>query len=274
MSVLGGETGRADFGIARPDFNITKAFDVPIGAPVKVEVGDRITFTVQVENTGGVPLSIIPLTDTFDPTYLQFVSASPAPDSVGSGTLTWNDLTGSGSLAPGASISVQVVFEAIAETSATENAATVSGARSQGGLVLPDKSASVTFSIQPPTAVTMANMLAELDDNGAVVLTWVTTAEFDNWGFNVYRAEANDLAQAVRLNSYLIPGRGQSVSGATYHFVDDTVQPGHRYWYWIEDVGLDGTSTWHGPLEVYVPEALDPGTGGSGQVFLPMILGE
>ncbi len=274
LSVAGGGTGRADFGIAQPDVNISKTFDVPVGAPVKVEVGDRITFTLRIENTGGVPLTVVPLTDVFDPAYLQFVSASPAPDSTSGGTLTWNDLTGSGSLAPGASITVQVVFEATAETSATDNTATVSGAQSQGGQTLPDKSSSVTFSIQAPTAVTMAEILAQFDKSGAVVLTWVTTAEFDNWGFNVYRAEVNDPAQAVRVNEYLIPGRGQAVSGATYHFVDTNVQPGTRYWYWIEDVDLDGNASWHGPVEVFVPEALDPGTGGSGTLFMPLILSQ
>ncbi len=266
-----GGVGRADFGIARPDFNVAKEFAVPVGAPVKVEVGDLVTFTIRVENTGGVPLSVIPLTDTFDPTFLRFVSASPAPDSAAAGTLTWNDLTGSGDLAPGASITVQVVFEALAETSSTDNTATVSGATSQGGQTLPDKSASVSFSIQPPTAVTMADILAEFDGTG-VVLTWITTAEFDNWGFNVYRAEVNDPSMAVRVNEHLIPGRGQSVSGATYHFVDHTVQPGTRYWYWIEDVDLHGNTTWHGPVEVFVPDVLHPGTGGSGTLFLPMIV--
>ena len=272
VSVLGGETGRVDFGLARPDYEITKAFNVPVGTPIKVEVGDRITFTIQIENTGGVPLTIIPLNDTFDSTYLRFVSASPAPDSTSSGTLTWNDLTGGGSLAPGSTITVQVVFEALAETSATNNVATASGVRSQGGQTLADKSASLTFSIQAPTAVTMANILAEFNEDGAIVLTWVTAAEFDNWGFNVYRAEASDPDMAVRLNTYLIPARGQAVSGATYHFVDSSVRPGTRYWYWIEAVDMDGQTTWYGPVEVFVPEALEPGTGSGGLSFLPLVL--
>ncbi len=271
VSVPGGATERVDFGLARPDLNISKVFDVPVGAPIKVEVGDRITFTIKVENTGGVSLVAVPLNDTFDPAYLQFVSAMPAPDSVGSGTLTWNDLTGTGDLAPGASITVQVVFEAVAETSETSNTATVSGARTPGGITLPDKTSTVSFSIQAPTAVTMADILAELNEEGAVVLTWMTAAEFDNWGFNVYRAETNDPAAAVRLNEYLIPARGQTTSGATYRFVDLTVRPGTQYWYWIEAVDLDGRTTWHGPVEVFVPEALEPGTGGGGQTFLPLV---
>ena len=264
---------RADFGVAQPRFNLTKTFDVPVGAPIKVEVGDRITFTVRIENTGGVALASIPLRDTFDPAVLRFVSATPAPDSTTpAGTLTWNDLTGSGSLAPGASITVYVVFDAVAQTAATTNTATVSGATSAGGQTLPDASDSVTFGIQEPTAVTMASILAEFDGQGAVVLSWVTTAEFDNWGFNVYRAEVNDPTQAVRVNDSLIPGRGQSVSGATYRFVDESVEAGKTYWYWIEDVDLNGRTSWHGPVEVYVPQALDPGGSQAGRVFMPFIL--
>ena len=267
-----GGFGRADFGLARPAFRLSKAFDVPVGTPVKVEVGDVVTFTIRVENTGGVPLALIPLEDTFDPTYLRFLRADPAADATGAGTLSWNDLTGSGSLAPGQAITVRVVFEALAETDNTTNTATVSGARSAGGQTLPDQSDAVSFSIQAPTAVTMADILAEFDESGAVILTWVTTAEFDNWGFNVYRAEVNDPAQAVRINETLIPGRGQSVIGATYHFVDENVEPGKTYWYWIEDVEIGGKTTWHGPVEVYVPAVIPPGAGGGSRIFVPVIL--
>ncbi len=265
-----GGTATAAFGIARPGLTVDKAFAVPPGTPVKVEVGDRITFTVRIENTGGLPLVTVPLEDTFDPAVLRFVSATPAPDSTTpAGTLTWNDLTGSGSLAPGDALEVTLVFEAVAEASSTTNTATVDGARTPGGQSLTE-SASLTFSVQAPTAVTLASILAEFDDQGAVILTWVTTAEYDNWGFNVYRAEVNDPAAAVRVNEHLIPSRGQAVSGATYRFVDTTVQPGKTYWYWIEDVDVNGRSTWHGPVEVYVPERLEPGAGGHA-TFLPLL---
>ncbi len=264
--------GHANFGLARPSFSLSKTFDVPPGTPVKVEVGDVVTFTVQVQNTGGVALTQIPLTDTFDATYLRFLRADPAPDSAGTGSLAWNDVTGSGSLAPGQSITVKVVFEALAETDSTTNTATVSGARSAGGQILPDAVARVTFSIQAPTAVTMAEILAEFDESGAVILTWVTTAEFDNWGFNVYRAEVNDPTQAVRVNENLIPGRGQSVTGATYHFVDENVEPGKTYWYWIEDVEIGGKTMWHGPVEIYVPAVIPPGGGGGSRLFVPILM--
>jgi len=266
-----GQVARADFGLARPAVAVAKTFDVPVGQPVKVEVGDIVTFTIQVQNAGGVPLAVVPLEDTFDPTYLRFVRADPAPDAVADGRLSWDDLTGSGDWAAGQEMTVRVVFEALAETDATTNTATIHGARSAGGQTLPDVSSDVTFSIQPPTAVTMASIFVELGEHGTVVLNWTTTAEFDNWGFNVYRAEVNDPQQAVKVNDDLIPGQGQSVMGATYRYVDDTVEPGKTYWYWVEDVDFDGHGTWHGPVEVYVPERLDPGNSG-GRVFLPMIL--
>jgi len=266
-----GSTVHTVFGIAQPSLAVRKAFDVPPGTPVKVEVGDRITFTIRIENTGGLPFVEVPLTDTYDPTVLQFITASPAPDSTTpAGTLMWDDLTGAGELAPGDTLVVTVVFDAIAQSSGTSNTATVDGARTPGGQVLAAVTDTVSFSVQEPTAVTMASILAEFDGSGAVILTWVTTAEFDNWGFNVYRAEVNDPAQAVRINDSLIPGRGQAVTGATYRFVDTTVQPGKTYWYWIVDVDYEGRMTWHGPVEVYVPERLEPGMG-EATIFLPVL---
>ncbi len=255
------------FGIAQPGLELRKAFDVPPGTPIKVEVGDRITFTIQIDNTGGLPLVTVPLRDTYDPTVLQFISATPTPDTTTpAGTLAWTDLTGAGDLAPGDSLVVTVVFEATAQSGGTANTATVDGARTPGGQVLPSMSDAVSFSVQEPTAVTMASILAEFDGEGAVILTWVTTAEFDNWGFNVYRAEVNDPTAAVRVNDSLIPGRGQAVSGATYRFVDTTVQPGKTYWYWVVDVDYTGRATWHGPVEVYVPKSSP-----DSQTFLPAI---
>ncbi len=266
-----GQVTRADFGLARPAVGVVKRFDVPIGEPVKVEVGDTVTFTVRVQNTGGVPLALVPLEDTYDSTYLRFVRAEPMPDTTADGRLVWNDLTAASDLAAGQEIVVRVVFEALAETDGTTNTATVTGAQSVGGQTLPDISSQVTFSIQPPTAVTMASIFVEFDEQGAVVLNWTTTAEFDNWGFNIYRAEVNDPDRAVKINPDLIPGQGQSVMGATYRYVDNTVESGKTYWYWVEDVDFDGHGTWHGPVEVYVPERLEPGDTG-GLIYLPVIM--
>ena len=43
-------------------------------------------------NGGAVNLTNVDVTDTFDATKLSFVSAVPAPTTVGAGTLTWDNL--------------------------------------------------------------------------------------------------------------------------------------------------------------------------------------
>jgi len=268
---LGGVTG-VDFGFATPALTVQKQLGTALG---DIEVGDLVTFTITIENVGGVPFTKVPLADTFDPAVLDFVSASPAPSGQApAGTLTWDNLASAGSLRHGQTITVEVVFKALARSDATENVATVSGAETQGGHTLPDVEDRVTFSIAEPTAVTMSSILAEFNSGGKVVLTWVTVAEFDNWGFNVYRATIDDPTQAVRLNDTLIPGQGQSVTGATYRFLDTTVQAGVTYWYWIEDVDLHGYTMWHGPAQVTVPDAVEPGPGGSKALFMPLVLGQ
>ena len=98
-----------------------------------VVVGNDMTFQITVLNSGETELAQVPLEDRYDPTYLQFLSASFVPDATSPGRLVWNDLTGPGNLAPGQSITVRVTFRALASTNdlpnkMTANRAVVDGA--------------------------------------------------------------------------------------------------------------------------------------------------
>ena len=76
---------------------------------------DAIGFRITTDEPcgGGSPdnttISPLPLTDTYDPTELQFVSANPTPDTIdtGTGTINWNDL---GPLYAGGTTQVTVSF--------------------------------------------------------------------------------------------------------------------------------------------------------------------
>ncbi len=109
------------------DVSINKTRTQPITGTTSV--GGTITFTINITNTGSSPLDTVQLVDAFNDTALTFNSATPNPDSTTpAGTLTWNDLTDTGSLAVGASIIVDLTFTAAAETGPTPtiNNATVS----------------------------------------------------------------------------------------------------------------------------------------------------
>jgi hypothetical protein len=96
-----------------------------------------------------------------------------------------------------------------------------------------------------------------LVDLPPVALTWETASEVGTAGFNVYRAPVGttDPGGFMQVNDALIPAQGDELTGAAYRFVDETVRPGHRYVYQIEEVEWDGTTTRY-PMTVQVRAGL------------------
>ena len=85
-----------------------------------VSVGEEVVFSIVLTNTGDADIDALPFQDVYDPDKLQFLSATPAPDSVADGVLKWDDLTTTfGDLSPQRSIALEVHFRALASTSTT-----------------------------------------------------------------------------------------------------------------------------------------------------------
>jgi hypothetical protein len=95
------------------------------------------------------------------------------------------------------------------------------------------------------TLVTLSSFSAT-PSSKKVVIEWTTEAEIDNAGFNIYRAESRD-GEYIQINDTLITGQGFATQGAVYEFVDTKVQNRKTYYYKLEDIDLNGTSTMHGP---------------------------
>lgn len=98
------------------------------------------------------------------------------------------------------------------------------------------------------TAVKLLNFEAVGAVDG-VLISWETTSETNNLGFNLYRAESPD-GEKVKLNEDLIPTNVPPGSpiGSTYEYHDTTALAGRTYYYWLEDVDLAGVATLHGPV--------------------------
>jgi hypothetical protein len=91
--------------------------------------GLPLTFTHVITNDGAAVMTTLPLTDTYDPTFLEFSYAFPTPTIVTTGTLVWTDLTTFfGDLAPFQSIVVTTVFTATTQVASTVNQASTEGA--------------------------------------------------------------------------------------------------------------------------------------------------
>lgn len=88
-----------------------------------------------------------------------------------------------------------------------------------------------------------------------VVIEWTTATEVDTAGFNLYRSESPD-GPFVQINSELIPASGQALTGSKYRYEDSEAMPGRTYYYQLEDVEFNGTTTKHPPAAVSANSAL------------------
>ena len=85
-----------------------------------------------------------------------------------------------------------------------------------------------------------------------IEIQWEWGTEFDTAGFNIYRSD--DLNGSFKqLNEKLIPGAEDAASGGDYSYVDTDVSKGNTYYYRLEDVEFDSTSTIQEPLAATAP---------------------
>ena len=90
---------------------------------------------------------------------------------------------------------------------------------------------------ESPTVVDLASFSA-VNHDGYIEVEWTTATEINNGGFNICRSRS-EAGPKTKLNQDLIAARGDELKGATYSFRDYDVGGG-SYYYWCEDVDLDG----------------------------------
>jgi len=120
------------------------------------------------------------------------------------------------------------------------------------------------FTDASPTAVFLASFTTTAQEQ-AVLLEWETASEIDNLGFNLYRCDSPDGTPA-QLNEELIPSQVPgSFEGAYYSWLDETIETGITYFYWLDDVDIHSVVTRHGPGSATV------GASGDQQIYLPIM---
>ena len=119
-----------------------------------------------------------------------------------------------------------------------------------GQITVAGQSFTVAQLAGPPTAASLKSFGATVNGSDAV-LEWHTGLEVGNLGFNLYR---DDGKGRLKINHHLIAGSAllagptPLASGRSYRWMDQLAQPDRPAQYWLEDVNLDGASTWHGPF--------------------------
>jgi uncharacterized repeat protein (TIGR01451 family) len=247
-------------------FILNKQRTLPDIGPAAVD--DPVNFQIVITNTGSATLTLLPLEDTYDPTYLEFQSAQPSPDITETGRLVWNDLTSPPrtDLATGQSVYISVTFTAITSTqhlipSVTINTATSRGAQA-GAITLPpiEDEADIGIETGGPTAIWLLYLRAN-PRLGGVLIEWATLFEVDTYGFWLYRSADGQLSNATPLT--FVAGQGHSNKGAAYQYLD-TGLPSVLHHYWLVEKENGGGETVHGPVSAW------PGLGY--QIYLPLVV--
>ena len=97
--------------------------------------------------------------------------------------------------------------------------------------------------------VQMTNLMAVASQEDGITLSWRTESETDCAGFHVWRSLIEG-AEYTCITTTMIPGQGNSSSAYDYRWNDRNVEDDVIYYYKIEEISIDGTSQFFGPVEV------------------------
>lgn len=149
---------------------------------LQVQVGDLLSYTIVVANTGGTRLETVGLVDVFDSSRLSFESAEP-PASAEGGMLSWEDVTGGAGLEEGATLTVRTTFLATGEGT-VGNTVTATGIDDEGSELTASSSASAVITgAVVPSVPTPASVTPAADRTIGQVATLPVTGDNFYWWF-------------------------------------------------------------------------------------------
>lgn len=112
--------------------------------------------------------------------------------------------------------------------------------------------------------VELSSFTAVLTSDMYVKIAWISESETNHAGYNILRSEVRELSTAMLINNGMIDQGIANGTQMNYLFTDTEVANQSTYYYWLESIGLDGSSEYFGPLNVIIS------TGG-GQSEMPII---
>lgn len=89
-------------------------------------------------------------------------------------------------------------------------------------------------------------------------LRWKTASEVDNFGFDVFRGSSEE-GPFERLTDEPIEGAGTTDEPQFYVYVDDSIESGVEYWYYVESISMRGEREQFTPVFKAKVKYLDEG---------------
>ncbi|MEM7132887.1 MAG: SdrD B-like domain-containing protein [Chloroflexota bacterium] len=238
--------------------NPSLALDKRYNGMGDVRVGETISFTIRITNTGDVTITTLPLEDFFNNVFLTYQSANPAPDpvvGVEPNQLRWTNLLAAdpNGLGIGEIVEVDVFFTTRADTTLlpnmapcnhegeVPNLASVNGADAGGTPVIPDADDEDCDSvpIRNPTAVTLSNRSVRQTSDG-VLVRWTTEDESNIIGLYVWKSSG--VEAEVRSGEMIVARKSGQSSGSSYEWLDSGTSLRQGDVYVLEIVKIDGST--------------------------------
>jgi len=110
----------------------------------------------------------------------------------------------------------------------------------------------------PTLPVELSSFTATITTDLCVKIAWIAQTETNHSGYNILRAEANDLTNAIKINPVLIDNGTPLGTQISYSYTDVEAYSNMVYYYWLESIALDGVSEYFGPLSVTIGDPSQP----------------
>ena len=102
----------------------------------------------------------------------------------------------------------------------------------------------------PTVPVELSSFTASVIAQDYVLLNWTSQTETNLLGYYLYRGASSELALAEQIPALI---SGTNTSQATdYSFADREVSAGNTYYYWLQNLDLNGESDFHGPISATI----------------------
>jgi len=80
---------------------------------------------------------------------------------------------------------------------------------------------------------------SDKDPQGKVIIRWRNETEHDNYGFHIYRGKT-EKGPFKKINKEIIPGSGTTSTPREYVYVDQPLEIGETFYYYIEAISFAG----------------------------------
>lgn len=219
-----------------PGISIVTAPPIQAAGASGHAIGDKVTFVFTITNPTADWLSVLPISATFDSTYLAWVSGQPTPTLELDEAIRWEDLTEIlGDIPPGQDTPMTITFQTLSTTVHLPDSMTLIHIQIKdekadpdgpgplpGDLTLPEVTydlAVVVDDIPGPPAIPLG--IERSPDT--VTVAWQTGDESNILGFNLIRTYESGAHEQVN-PSLIVAEYAGDPQGATYAIVD----PGYK----------------------------------------------